>query len=110
MVNKSSVKPFPKDGDRGQMEKQWRIICRDLAEMKKKYAIAHDKLVLAEAKSHDNKLRAKGAENSLKVLEQDAHRFRWLKKIGSEAAIAVLKPWETDTWDHVVDKARGHIQ
>ena len=93
-----------------QMQLEFNRLHREISNLKRKYGVAHDKLVVAEARSHDLKLRAKSAENCLRVLEQDAHRFRWLKKIGSEAAVAVLKPWETDAWDHVVDKARGHFR
>jgi hypothetical protein len=97
--------PYPAD-----VQLTFRKLHREISNLKKKYGIAHDKLVIAEARSHDLKLRAKSAQNGLSVLEQDAHRFRWLKKVGSEAAVALLKPWETDVWDHVVDKARGHIR
>ena len=96
--------------EKQQMEREYQRLHRELSQAKRKAGVAHDQRIIAISQAAELRIRCKVAENSLKVLEQDAHRFRWLKKIGSEAAIAVLKKWETDAWDHVVDKARGHIR
>lgn len=92
------------------LQREYRRLHWEIADLKKAAGVAQDKQRAAEADSHRNKLRAKCAEKSLSVLEQDAHRMRWLKEIGSEAALALLKRWETDQWDVVIDKARGAIR
>jgi hypothetical protein len=93
-----------------EMQREFRRLHQEISELKKKAGVAHDLQRVAEKRAHDLKLRARVAEGSLSVLEQDAHRFRWLKKIGCDAAIAIVKRWETDQWDTVIDKARGHIR
>jgi hypothetical protein len=93
-----------------EMQRQFRNLHWEISELKKKAGVALDLQRKAEKQSHDNKLRARTAENSLKVLEQDAHRFRWLKTLTCEEAVDLLKRWETDQWDHILDKARGHIR
>lgn len=92
------------------MQRQFRTLHWEISDLKKKANIALEKQREAEKSSHDNKLRARCAEKSLAVLEQDAHRFRFLKKIGCEAAMGLLKRWETDIWDDKIDKARGAIR
>lgn len=96
--------------EKRQMEREHLKLVREISTLKKKCHVAQEQKALADHRSAENTHKAKSARNCLKVLEQDAHRFRWLKKIGCEEAIGVLKRWETDYWDHIIDKARGHIR
>ena len=110
-MNASSLENSAEWGvEKRQMERDYLRLHRELSAAKKKAGIAHDQRIVAISQAAELRIRCRVAENGLKVLEQDAHPFRWLKKIGSDAAVAVLKPWETDAWDHVVDRARGHIR
>lgn len=88
------------------MQRQWSKMARELSTLKKKYNIAHEERIVAIAKAAELKHRAKTAEGNLKRLEVEARRYLFLKSIGSEAALAMLKPWETDGWDLVIDKNR----
>lgn len=92
------------------MEKQFKRMARDLNTARSRALHAHDKMIADQTRAHDLKLRARAAENSVSALQQDAMRYRWLKKNGCEYTLGLLRRWETDIWDDKIDKARGAIR
>lgn len=92
------------EAEKLRMQIEWRKLMRQVSSLSKKQSIARDRLLIADARAHDLKLRAKSAEKSLSVLEPDAHRYRYLKKIGSEKALAILESYLPDIWDEIIDR------
>lgn len=101
MAKKHNVQALKIDAD---LQRQWHNMACELAEAKKKAAIALDLKRQAEIRAHDLKLRCKSAEGSLKELGPDAHRYRWMKKNGCEYTLGLLRRWEVDMWDEMIDK------
>ena len=94
--------------DEKTMQEEFHKLHWEISRLKKKAGIAHDQRTVAIAQAAELRTRCKIAERGLQALEEDAKRYRFLKRLGCEPALEIIKCWETDVWDEKIDKARGH--
>jgi hypothetical protein len=79
---------------------KFREMSRQISNLKRKAGIARDKQIIAEARSHEQKMRAKSAEHGLRGLLQRCER--------NEHALARRDALLRETSDMIIEPNRNH--
>ena len=76
-----------------EIQFKFREMSREISNLKRKAGVAHDKRVIAEARSHENKMRAKTAEYGLRHLSQ-----KYQRAVQTNARLEkLLRRWQADS-------------